>query len=102
MEEKHLFGKIQVITTDLFPELVPYIESGKVLASLYQRPFAQGKTAFELLLSYLLHGATPEPLTRLAPHIVLRSNLALFTSRKDYPGNATEPKRDSSPVYSAG
>ena len=79
LEEKKLFGEVQVIATDLFPELVPYIESGKILATLYQRPFAQGKTALELLLSYLLNGVTPEPITRLAPQIILRSNLSLFT-----------------------
>jgi LacI family transcriptional regulator len=78
LEEKQLFREVQVITTDLFPELIPYIESGKVLATLYQRPFTQGKTAFELLLRYLLQGIAPEPQTRLAPHIILRSNLSLF------------------------
>jgi LacI family transcriptional regulator len=80
LEEKKLFGEVQVIATDLFPELVPYIESGKILATLYQRPFAQGKSALELLLNYLLNGVTPEPVSRLAPHIILRSNLRLFTS----------------------
>jgi LacI family transcriptional regulator len=79
LEEKKLLGEVQVITTDLFPELLPYIESGKVVATLYQRPFAQGKTALELLLRYLVQGAAPEPVTRLAPHIILRSNLSLFT-----------------------
>ncbi|MGA2169582.1 MAG: LacI family DNA-binding transcriptional regulator [Terracidiphilus sp.] len=78
LEEKNLLGEVQVIATDLFPELVPYIESGKILATLYQRPFAQGKTALELMLRYLLNGVTPEPITRLAPHIILRSNLHLF------------------------
>ena len=79
LEEKKLLGEVQVIATDLFSELVPYIESGKILATLYQRPFAQGKTALELLLRFLLNGVTPEPATRLAPHIILRSNLGLFT-----------------------
>ncbi len=79
LEEKRLIGEIQVITTDLFPELLPYIESGKVIATLYQRPFAQGKTALELLLRYLVQGTAPETITRLAPHIILRSNLSLFT-----------------------
>jgi LacI family transcriptional regulator, galactose operon repressor len=78
LEELNLLGKVQVIATDIFSELVPYIESGKVLASLYQRPFTQGKTALELLLRYLIDGSIPKPVTRLAPHIVLRSNLALF------------------------
>ncbi len=53
LEEKNLLGEVQVIATDLFRELVPYIESGKILATLYQRPFAQGKAALELLLRYL-------------------------------------------------
>ena len=80
LEEKNLLSEVQVIATDLFRELVPYIESGKILATLYQRPFTQGKTALELLLRYLFDGVTPEPRTRLAPHIILRSNLGLFTS----------------------
>lgn len=79
LEEKHLLGEVRLIATDLFHELVPYIESGKVLATLYQRPFAQGKTALELLLRYLLNNVAPDPVTRLAPHIILRSNLPLFT-----------------------
>src|SRR5205814_1914946 len=80
LEEKHLLGDVQVITTDLFPELLPYLESGKIIATLYQRPFTQGRTALELLLRYLMHGTTPQPVTRLAPHIILRSNLSLLTS----------------------
>lgn len=80
LEEKRLLGRTQIIATDIFPELVPYIESGKILAALYQRPFTQGKTALELLLRYLLHGTRPDSVTRLAPHIILRSNLHLFTS----------------------
>jgi LacI family transcriptional regulator len=80
IEEKNLLGEVQIIATDLFPELVPYIESGRILATLYQRPFTQGKTALEILVRYLLDGVTPELHTRLAPHIILRSNLALFAS----------------------
>ena len=89
LEEKNLLGKIQVITTDLFPELVPFIESGKILATLYQRPFSQGKTALELLFRYLIDGVTPATLARLAPHIILRSNLALFTSYLGDPGDSS-------------
>lgn len=80
LEEKHLLGEVQVISTDLFPELVPYIGSGKILATLYQRPFTQGKTALDLLFRHLIEGTTPEIHTRLAPHIILRSNLGLFAS----------------------
>lgn len=47
LEEKNLLGEVQLIATDLFRELVPYIEFGKILATLYQRSFAQGKTALD-------------------------------------------------------
>ena len=79
LDERKLLDQIQVITTDLYAELVPLIKSGKVLASLYQRPYTQGKTAFETLTRYLVQHVPPRTATKLAPHIIMRSNLALFT-----------------------
>jgi LacI family transcriptional regulator len=82
LEEQQLLGKVQVLCTDLFPELIPLLEGGRILATLYQRPFAQGKTAFEILLRYLVERVRPErAATRLAPHTVFRSNLPLFADR---------------------
>lgn len=81
LQEHGLLGKIQVVTTDLFAELIPFIESGGVLATLNQRPYTQGRLAFEILVRYLVEGVRPQTVTRLAPHIVLRSNLSLFSSR---------------------
>jgi LacI family transcriptional regulator len=81
IDENGMCGRVKLITTDLFPELVPFIESGKILATLYQRPFTQGKLAFETLCRFLVEGVQPEPITRLAPHIILRSNLHLFLGR---------------------
>jgi LacI family transcriptional regulator len=83
IEEEGLLGTIQVVTTDLFQELVPLIETGKILATLYQRPFTQGKVAFESLINYLLEDRKTSPMTRLAPHIIFRSNLPLFVDRLD-------------------
>ena len=76
--KKRLLGEIQVITTDLFPELIRHIESRKVLATIYQRPFTQGKVALKTPIRFLVEGVKPSPSTKLAPHIVLRSNLGLF------------------------
>jgi LacI family transcriptional regulator len=83
LEEEGLLGKIQVVTTDLFQQLVPLIEAGKILATLYQRPFTQGKVAFESLITYLLEDKKTSPMIRLAPHIIFRSNLPLFMERLD-------------------
>lgn len=81
IDESGMWGRVKLITTDLFAELVPLIESGQILATLYQRPYTQGKFAFETLCRYLVDGIQPEPITRLAPHIILRSNLHLFLGR---------------------
>ena len=78
LQKRSLLGTVQVVTTDLFPELVPMIESGKVVATLHQRPFTQGKIALEVLLRYLVDQVEPEVTRKLAPHIVMRSNLPLF------------------------
>ena len=81
LEEMNLLGETQLVTTDLFSELVPLLEYGKVLATLYQRPYTQGKIAFETLLALLMQEIKPDPAIWLAPHVVLRSNLPLFAAR---------------------
>jgi LacI family transcriptional regulator len=81
LEEQKLLGRIQVVATDFFHELVPLLESGKVLATLYQRPYSQGKIAFETLLAYLLAKDKQVKTQKLAPHIIFRSNLSLFLGR---------------------
>src|ERR1700744_46216 len=80
LDELGLLGKTQVVTTDLFQELVPLIEFGKILATMYQRPYTQGKIAFENLVTYLMKETNPHAAVRLPPHVIFRSNLSLFSS----------------------
>jgi LacI family transcriptional regulator len=67
--------RLTVITTDLFPDLVPLIESGAVTATIHQRPWVQGQMAFRAISRFLTLGLLPPANVRLAPHVVLRSNL---------------------------
>jgi LacI family transcriptional regulator len=76
-ETGHL-GRVAVITTDLFPELASYIRRGEVLATIYQRPQAQGRIAFETLYRYLTERIVPPRSYPLPPHFVMQSNLDLF------------------------
>jgi LacI family transcriptional regulator len=78
IEESGLAGRIAVITTDLFPALVPLIRSGRILATIHQRPLTQGRLAFQALRRFLVEGQCPLPRIRVAPHIVMNSNLDLF------------------------
>lgn len=78
LDETGALPRTTVITTDLFPALVPLIRSGKVMGTVYQRPRAQGRMAFQALYKFLVEGACPQVRHRLPPHIILRSNLELF------------------------
>jgi LacI family transcriptional regulator len=81
IEDVGLAGRATVITSDLFPALGPFIESGRVAATMYQRPSIQGQLAFRALYRFLVDGVRPRPVIRLAPHVVMKSNLKLFMDR---------------------
>src|SRR5947209_15350033 len=63
--------------------LFPYttLFRSRVVATIYQRPEAQGRMAFEALYHFLVEGKCPPPRIKLNPHIVMRSNLELFVDR---------------------
>jgi LacI family transcriptional regulator len=67
-----------IITTDLFPSLVPYIRRGAILGTIYQRPQMQGRMALLSIYRYLMDGVAPLTRQPLPPHIILQSNLDLF------------------------
>lgn len=73
-----LLDKVTIITTDLFPGLVPQIRTGAVVATIYQRPRTQGRMAFKVLREFLMEGECPSYQVTLAPHLVMRGNLDFF------------------------
>jgi LacI family transcriptional regulator, galactose operon repressor len=86
--------KTLIVTTDLFPSLIPLIRSGKVLATIYQRPKAQGRLAFRSMYQFLVEGDCPPLRHRLPPHIILQSNLDLFLEMQpaDLEGAVSSPE----------
>ncbi len=87
--------RITVVTTDLFAQLVPFLKSGRILATIYQRPEAQGRMAFEALYKFLAEGKCPPHQIKLNPHIVMRSNLELFLDRISAPAQHINAARVS-------
>jgi LacI family transcriptional regulator len=80
--DANALGRVTVITTDLFPDLVSYIRSGMVAATIYQRPRAQGQMALRMLYEFLAEGGRRSHQVSLAPHLVMRGNLEFFLSRQ--------------------
>jgi LacI family transcriptional regulator len=81
IEESGRGNRIAVITTDLFPALIPLIRSGRILATIDQRPQTQGRLALQALYQFLMDGTCPTPTIKVAPHIVMMSNLDLLAER---------------------
>jgi LacI family transcriptional regulator, galactose operon repressor len=81
IEDEGLAGKVLVITTDLFPALLPHIRSGRVAATIHQRPWTQGRIVFQALHRFLVEGLTPSSFIGLSPHIIMKSNLTLLLNR---------------------
>lgn len=80
--DAQILDRLTIITTDLFPDLVPYIRSGKVVATIYQRPRAQGEMALRMLHEFLAEGSRQAHQVALAPHLVMRGNLDFFLRRQ--------------------
>jgi LacI family transcriptional regulator len=93
LEELDPERRIAVVTTDLFAQLVPFLKSGRILATIYQRPEAQGRMAFEVLYNFLVEGKCPPQRIKLNPHIVMRSNLELFLDRIRIPAEQNNHAR---------
>ena len=81
LEDEGCLGQVSVITTDLFPALLPHIRSHRVAATIHQRPWTQGRIAFQTLHRFLAEGLAPAPFIGLSPHIVMNSNLTHFLER---------------------
>lgn len=75
-------GKVRLIATDLFKEMVPLFRNGTIDASMHQRPYRQGQLAVRGLAEHLLHDVELPPTHHLNPNVILRSNLQLFREAK--------------------
>ena len=81
-QDANVLERLTVITTDLFADLVPYIRSGAVVATIYQRPRAQGQMGLRMLYEFLAEGGRRSNQVALTPHLVMRGNLDFFLKRQ--------------------
>jgi LacI family transcriptional regulator len=86
LESRGVSASVKLITTDLFREMVPYFERKTICASIYQRPYQQGRNAVNAIAEHLVHNVPLAPTNYLNPSIVLQLNLHLFREAKDLIG----------------
>ncbi len=90
--DANVLDRLTIITTDLFPDLIPQIRSGAIAATIYQRPRAQGQIAFRMLHQYLVEDSSRLPQVALAPHLLMRGNLDFFLQRQSQGQKVEQPQ----------
>ncbi len=70
---------IAVVGHDLYPEMIPALTEGPLLAALYQNPILQGQMAVRTLYEAVTEKKKPGEIV-VKPEIVLRSNLECYRS----------------------
>lgn len=79
VEDTAMLGKLALFFTDVFETLLPHLRSGVVHATLYERPYSQGRIAFRLMQEYLVEGHCPTNRVSLEPLLLMRSNIDLLS-----------------------
>jgi len=78
LEESGRAQEIKVIATDLFPEVVHYLEKGVINTTIFQNPYRQGFEATMSLFQFLVEEIVPPAYLYLEPIIVMKSNLEFY------------------------
>ena len=76
---------VNLITFDLYEEMIAHIRSGTIAATIFQNVYKQAKNAFENLVKHLILEETPSKKIYTDVQIVMESNLHLY-----YNQNKTE------------
>ena len=76
IEEMDLQGKINIVATDIYPEIRAYMEKNIIQAVIFQDQIRQGESAVRVIFDFLSDGIVPSKSIFIQPQLILRSNLA--------------------------
>ena len=71
-------GKIRVIASDVFQDLVELMNENVIQATIFQDPFRQGRNSVKYLYRSIFEEKAPPSDILIRPQIVLQSNLSEF------------------------
>lgn len=78
IKERNMAGKIKLVCTDTYPEIIKNIKDDVIQAAIFQDPFTQGKQAVRTLYRYLVEDILPQETLLINPRIVIKSNCEDF------------------------
>ncbi len=76
---------IEIVTSDIFPEIEMLMRDGNIGATIFQNPFNQGKLVTRYMFEHLAEGRQFEDRNILLnPEIVLKSNIEFYSKNIEY------------------
>ncbi len=75
---KYRQNGVKVVCTDLFEDIVPYLENGTVISAIYQNPIKQGRTALMSLYDRIISTKELPVDITIPPYAVMKSNYLPF------------------------
>ena len=71
-------NRVKVIATDIFPDMIPYVQSGLISATIYQNPVRMGRMAVKTIYNAFSSGENPSREILVYPQLVLKSNYNVY------------------------
>ena len=78
VQRMKLSGKFTIIGSDVFEEILPFLDDGTLTATIYQHPHEQGYRAIKLLYDFLSTGSNEREEIQIPCSIVMKSNARFF------------------------
>jgi LacI family transcriptional regulator len=79
LEECGRMQDIRIVASDLLPEIIEKIKNGVISATIFQNPYAQGKTLIEIMYKMIAENYKLEnDIYYLDPYPIFKSNLGLY------------------------
>jgi LacI family transcriptional regulator len=76
VEELGFQGTINIVATDIYPEIRSYMDKGIIQAVIFQDQIRQGEIAVMTLFDYISGGKLPVKSILIQPQLILKSNIA--------------------------
>ena len=70
--------KTRIIATDLFEDMLPYLESGRIIATVYQNPRLMGEMAMEKAFSIMFNSEHTFATDYIRPELILPANMRKY------------------------
>ena len=71
-------SRVRVIATDIFPGMIPYVQSGLIAATIYQNPIRMGRMAVKTIYDTGSSWENPYREIFVYPQLILKSNYSVY------------------------